>query len=457
MLARALFLFLVGGAGGLLAFLIMEPFVPPVRDPGMIDDVTRGAAMAWVRFTLSFGIVGGICIGAALGLVSGYYQGSRAHVLRGAMFGAGLGFLGGLIGVTIGGFVYGILSGGSQVFALGPLIQMIARGLGWALFGGCIGLAEGAMGKSVKRMTHGMIGGLIGGFVGGILFEISALAFSGVAIAFGGGGNPEGTIPRAIGLVSVGAFVGLFIGIVEALARKAWVRVVLGRNEGREYLIDSNQSVLGASEMASVPLFGDPTIAPNHAVIRKESPGYVLYDTGSPAGTYLDGARIQRVPLYSGATIQIGKYKMIFMLREGRAQPMVAAGYGAVSSNLQPINLGPAAQPGAQGLVQQPAPVPVQAVTPWSLVGMDPPHVGQVFPISNTLTIGRESATIPLADDKLVSRQHVRLDVKGHQLEATDLASRNGTFVNDQRIESIDLQPGAILKVGNHRFRVQRN
>jgi pSer/pThr/pTyr-binding forkhead associated (FHA) protein len=423
----------------------------------MVDDVTLSAAMAWVRFTLSFGIVAGICIGAALGLVSGYYQGSRAHVLRGAMFGAGLGFLGGMIGVTIGGFVYGILSGFSQVFALGPLIQMVARGLGWGLFGACLGLAEGAMGKSLKRMNHGMIGGLIGGFVGGILFEVSALVFSGAAISFGDGGNPEGTIPRAIGLVSVGAFVGLFIGIVEAVARHAWVRVVLGRNEGREYLIDANQSVLGSSETANVPLFGDPVIAPSHAVIRKEASGYVLYDTGSPAGTYVDGVRIQSVLLYSGATIQIGKYRMIFMLREGRAQPMLAAGYGPVTSNLQPINLGPTAQPGVPRHVQQLTPAPAQAVTPWSLVGIDPPHVGQVFPISHSLTIGRESSSIPLADDKLVSRQHVRLDVIGHKLLATDLASRNGTFVNEERIETIELQPGAILKVGNHRFRVQRN
>ena len=78
------------------------------------------------------------------------------------------------------------------------------------------------------------------------------------------------------------------------------------------------------------------------------------------------------------------------------------------------------------------------------------------FSLSKDLTtIGRrENADlrIPLGD---VSRKHCRLTLRGNQLHLNDLGSSNGTLVNGARVDSADLHPGDVLKVGPVQFVVQ--
>ncbi len=75
---------------------------------------------------------------------------------------------------------------------------------------------------------------------------------------------------------------------------------------------------------------------------------------------------------------------------------------------------------------------------------------------SGKITIGRGGEnTIPLIDER-ASRVHcaVEPDGTGRWL-VRDLNSRNGTKVNDQRIESQAIKPGDVIKVGNHEFLVE--
>src|SRR3712207_8247138 len=48
---------------------------------------------------------------------------------------------------------------------------------------------------------------------------------------------------------------------------QAWFRVLVGRNEGKEYLVDKEETRIGRAELADVPLFGDPRIARTHAIL----------------------------------------------------------------------------------------------------------------------------------------------------------------------------------------------
>ena len=69
-------------------------------------------------------------------------------------------------------------------------------------------------------------------------------------------------------------------------------------------------------------------------------------------------------------------------------------------------------------------------------------------------TVGRgkeASLTVPHA---LVSRRHAEIYEKEGVLVVKDLGSLNGTFVNNQRIESeVPLRPNQLLTVGNITFR----
>lgn len=80
----------------------------------------------------------------------------------------------------------------------------------------------------------------------------------------------------------------------------------------------------------------------------------------------------------------------------------------------------------------------------------------RVYPFFSRLTIGRQSTNDIALPDRTVSKRHaVVVRVKG-QAVVKDLGSRNGTFVNGQRVEKAVLASGDRLKVGNFTLRFFR-
>lgn len=74
---------------------------------------------------------------------------------------------------------------------------------------------------------------------------------------------------------------------------------------------------------------------------------------------------------------------------------------------------------------------------------------GTVFFLpSGPILVGRTSdAQITIADP-WISALHARLELRGDQRWVVDLGSRNGTFVNDQRVQAAPLLPGDRLRLG---------
>src|SRR5213083_1404493 len=73
--------------------------------------------------------------------------------------------------------------------------------------------------------------------------------------------------------------------------------------------------------------------------------------------------------------------------------------------------------------------------------------------IGNTATIGRtRENTVCLSFSPLVSRQHAIIRChNGWQFQLIDLGSRNGTYVNDQRVViPVILEPGARIRVADN-------
>jgi pSer/pThr/pTyr-binding forkhead associated (FHA) protein len=428
-----------GALGGLTAWAIAEPFAP--RSMPLNED-------AWRRFEAFWGMGAGLLIGLAIGLVAGLFQGSRGHAARGAIIGALVGLICGPLGINIGSALFGMLGGG-KTFAGSAIFEVVARVVGWAAFGAFIGLGEGFVGRSVKRGVQGMVGGLLGGAVGGLGFQAAALVFAPVVMA-STGTQEVGQIPRAVGLVCVGAGIGLMIGIVEALGRKAWVRIILGRNEGRDIPIDMAQTAIGRSELAGVPLFGDANIAPLHATIVKQGGQYWLHDAGTPIGTGLNGQRLTGpTPLGSGDMIQIASMSLQFVLRDGgqRRIPMQSA---------VPI----AELSGAGSNLAMPAmPQPRQPVgaSPmrFRLRVASGPLSGQSIPLGSPVEIGREVGNPPLSFDAAVSRRHAAFALAPDGVQVTDLGSTNGTLVNGQKIQSILARMGDQIQIGATIFLVE--
>lgn len=80
------------------------------------------------------------------------------------------------------------------------------------------------------------------------------------------------------------------------------------------------------------------------------------------------------------------------------------------------------------------------------------------------VNIGRKRDNDITLDDRTISGHHARLTIRPHhnpylnllvEVELKDLDSTNGTFVNDNRIESKTLHNGDVLTFGDHRFRYE--
>lgn len=311
MRSRILLGTLFGAAGGFLGFVLQEIFTH--HDPDFMPTSTL----------LKLGAYVGVMLGIGIGAVEGAAVGSSRLLLRGMLIGAVMGLIGGVFGVYFGGVLFQVFLFGKSVKTLASssnlldFVQLIiARAIGWTFLGAFPGLAAGAATLSRKRMMHGLAGGLIGGFIGGLLFDplskVIAPLLAPAAAATTRGDYESGGPSRAIGITVIGLLTGLFIGLVEELMKQAWVRVLAGKNEGKDYIVSKPMTVLGRDERADVPLFGDPSLAPQHAAIKMENNRHYLLDGGAPQGAVVNGQRITQQLLKDGDMIQLGQVRLLF-------------------------------------------------------------------------------------------------------------------------------------------------
>jgi pSer/pThr/pTyr-binding forkhead associated (FHA) protein len=309
------------------------------------------------------------------------------------------------------------------------------------IFGGAIGLAVGVPSRSWKQAILGLTGGVIAGAFCGAVFNPISDALGPLTQQLKGG-NEIGIVGRGITSVILGGAIGLFISLAKAAARTAWLRLNLGKNEGREWVIDGAQTFIGRHEGAHVPLFGDPNIAPMHACIVRQGDQYWLMDGGTPMGTRLNGQPVQSAPLFHKAQVGVGSYVLEFLMRPGSAPARAAERLMHSGAPVQPIQQ-------TQG-----APVVGHSVTP-ALTAILGPLAGQRFELRAPLEIGREAAGIGLASDASASRRHARLEPMGTGWQVVDLGSTNGTLVNGAKVTSAMLRPGDVLTIGSSQFRFE--
>ncbi len=69
------------------------------------------------------------------------------------------------------------------------------------------------------------------------------------------------------------------------------------------------------------------------------------------------------------------------------------------------------------------------------------------------LTIGRASTSTLVIEDEKLSRHHAQIVYENGQFFIEDLASGNGTYVNDKRVQKHALQSGDAIGIGDSKFR----
>ena len=461
--------------------------------------------------------VGGL-IGLFLGGVDGVVETNSRKLWQGMLVGALGGIVMGSIGFYAGNVVYNALGGGNG--AIDPSLfgfarQVVARSFGWAGMGVGLGVGASLWTRSVNRIRNGAIGGLIGGFLGGFAFDILGNALNPVQQTFGASGiHDSGGPSRALGFTAIGAATGFFIGLVDELLKQAWVKVLAGKNEGKDFILSKPMNILGRDERSDVPLYGDTSVGAQHAAIRADGKRHVLLDAGTPAGTVVNGQQVNpgaELLLRDGDMIQIGTHRILFREKSTAAKfardpvdmpsPKSAASHVPMPSHICSFCGSPKKPDGSclcsvggspAGGAELPRLAPGTAPPAYSsnsyqntpnvnsgysgaafgnggiapqrgaldmprLVGLEGPYTGQVFLLTNpNIIVGREpDKDLALTADAMISRTHARIANESGDFVVYDNNSANGTYVNGQKIAMQLLVIGDQVQFGASKFRFE--
>ena len=297
---------IAGFLGGFLGWALIEP---------IFDDGEESAlqVVAAVLFFPVIGMMVGGAVASMEGIVTRNWRRAFSQGLTALAISFGLCLAGGFLA----GIVYGIGQFAVEsVFTLDPEApdlqgpsffgQMVVRGFAWAVAGLCVGVSQGLAAKSKKVAANGLVGGLAGGLLGGLLFDPVDRLVQGDAW-----NSPEreagAEFSRCVGITVVGLFVGFFLGLVENLAKDAWLYMKAGPLRGKQFILYHDPTVIGSSPKCHVYLFKDPAVEPRHATIVGYGNRHQLKDLGGQAGVRVNGRDVTSHVLAPGDRIQIGE------------------------------------------------------------------------------------------------------------------------------------------------------
>lgn len=308
--------FPTGGDGVSVAIFVDQspPASPPAKASLNFRQINARTEAAGLTI---FALVGGF-IGLALGAVDGIVCRLLRRALIGGAMGFVVGFIGGFISNILANLAYSPLSelamrqegdSVSGLSGIGFLLQTGGRSLAWGLAGITMGLGQGIALRSKRLFIYGLIGGVIGGLLGG-------MAFDPVDMIFLGGLKPSSHISRLIGIAFVGLGVGAMIGIVELLARDAWLRMTAGPLAGKEFLIFKDVMNIGSSPRSDIYLFNDPEVAELHATIRAVGDECEIENKNDYPPVLLNGRALKRSRLRHSDEIKIGRTVFVYEKRQ---------------------------------------------------------------------------------------------------------------------------------------------
>lgn len=93
---------------------------------------------------------------------------------------------------------------------------------------------------------------------------------------------------------------------------KAMVLIYRGQSKGARFLITKEGASIGRSPSSAIFL-DDVTVSRSHARIEREGADFLLRDSVSLNGTYLNSKSVTQATLLSGDEIQIGRFHLLFV------------------------------------------------------------------------------------------------------------------------------------------------
>jgi pSer/pThr/pTyr-binding forkhead associated (FHA) protein len=182
--------------------------------------------------------------------------------------------------------------------------------------------------------------------------------------------------------------------------------------DGRELVIEEAVEVTVGRDGGADLELAELRVSRRHLVLRPGRHGWVLEDVGSTNGTFHEGRRVSLLRIDRPVRLRLGDPDDGVELR---------------------------VEPDATAVVK--APVPAEIPAPTAVQGR--------------LRLGRASDNDVVIRDRTVSGHHAELVGDPETaLDLVDLGSRNGTFVNGQRVGRARLRESDRIGIGYHEFRL---
>jgi hypothetical protein len=276
---RTYFYMIVGAISGLIGWQASNLIGLSLTDNVYLNEIPVGAMI---------GLVFGILLGALEGLLTRNW----VKILKGLLPGAILGLVAGAAALPFSEWVFQSAGAG-----------LPGRALGWGFFGLIIGMVAGLTGGG--QLWKAALGGLIGGVVGGILMETFAATLSDLLLG------------KALGMLVLGASIGIFTSLIVVLLARAWLEVKSGKLKGTEFILDKfikarGPSIfIGSDALKAEIVLPDPDIAPQHAMLTGDGRAFEIKDM-SMSGTFINNKRVERVGLNDRQTIKMGNTEMVY-------------------------------------------------------------------------------------------------------------------------------------------------
>ncbi len=208
--------------------------------------------------------------------------------------------------------------------------------------------------------------------------------------------------------------------------------------ERKSYRIDQDLATIGREAGNFVVLEGK-NISRRHAEIVHEGDQFFLKDLKSGNGTSLNERRLppqEKALLRSNDMIQIEDHELLFHIpAEGEEEDI----YETTDADLLEIKM---VKKLLKAIDRQSAP---------SIEVLEGPQIGFRFVLeekNQDILIGRDPACECVIDSETISRKHARIEKRFDTVILHDLKSKNGTFVNHQRIQHQRLQDGDVIHLG---------
>jgi len=193
----------------------------------------------------------------------------------------------------------------------------------------------------------------------------------------------------------------------------------------------------------------DPRVSWQHAILSQQDGGWLLQDSGSTNGTFVDRQRVRQIAITGDCAIRLGHPDdgpllscSMTAVEDGAGGPAVVQ---AATARWQPD------QPAAGHVA---APLPDIRPQSRSDGSSRSPSAVMSLP-TRRLRIGRAADNDIVVSDLSVSRYHAELRRASRGgFEIVDMDSHNGTFLNGQRVTSAPVTEADLIGIGPATFRL---